>query len=238
MARKHSVSSTVTLTTTKTLHRLSLVGVVDFPVRKLIIFVLLQLVLSPFILITADTLNESTGDSNQATVVPDSGEQQFGSASNVNAQVNGVKTRMSVAKTSTKNCTADGFLAVATPLLNAIERKSANGNSILKPSEIDVNEKRPYDVDLSSTENASIHNQSRQTIDATTSAAADARESYRTKRDGETFNKENGERVLSRKRRYLIFPPGSSLQIGNLSYFSFCNGFFYKVSVFPQLNGF
>lgn len=211
MARKHSVSSALTLTT-KTLHRLSSVGVVDFPVRKLIIFVLLQLVLSPFILITADTLNESTNDSNQATVVAELGKQQFGSASDVNAQVNSVKTSLSAKQT--KNCTADDFLTVDTSLLNAIERKSVNGNSILKPSEIDVNEKRPYDVNLSSTENASIHNQSRQTIDATTTGTADARESHRTKRNAETFNKENGERVLSRKRRYLIFPPGSSMQIG------------------------
>lgn len=195
MARKHFLSPTLTL------HCLSLVGVVDFSVRKLIIFMLLQLVLSPFILITADTLNGSTSN-NQASV-PESGEQQFSSALNVNEKVYNVKT----------NCTVDGFLTVGTPV-NATNRKTANGNSILKQSEIGANEERPYDVDLSLTGNASIHNQSRHAIDG------DAGEMPRTKRNGETFNKENGERVLSRKRRYLIFPPGSSMQIGDSIFFN------------------
>lgn len=202
MARKHSLLPTKTL---HCLNRLSFVGVVDFPVRKLIIFMLAQLVLSPFVTIMADTLNESTSN-NQASV-PELHEQQFGSASNVNTKVNNVKT----------NCTVDGFLAVATPV-NATVRKSANGNSILKQREIGANEERPYDVDLSSTGNASIHNQSWKTISVAAAVAANG--SQRTKRNVETFNKKNGERVLSRKRRYLIFPPGSSMQIGDSIFLS------------------
>lgn len=204
MARMHSPLATTTAAAAEAvIHRLSLVGVVDFPVRKLIIFMLLQLVLSQFILITADTLNGSANNNNNQASVPESGEQQFDSVLNVNAKVNNAKT----------NCTVDGSLTVGIAA-NATQRKSANGNSILKQSEIGANKERPYDVDLSSTENTSIHNQSRHTI------ADGGSESQRTERNAETFNKEDGERVLSRKRRYLIFPPGSSMQIGDSIFFS------------------
>lgn len=87
----------------------------------------------------------------------------------------------------------------------AAEGKNANGNSISQQSEIIANGERPYDDNLSMTGNASIRNQS-QTITAS--------DSMRAKRDDANFNTD-GERVLSRKRRYLIFPPGSSIQIGN-----------------------
>ncbi|XP_031636178.1 uncharacterized protein LOC116349064 [Contarinia nasturtii] len=188
MARKHSQLSTLC-------HSSLVVVFVGFPARKLIIFMLMHLVLSPFILITtADTLNGSSNNNNNQASVPDSvAKQQFGSALNVNAKLNCVKTK----------CTLDGSLTDAIQT-NADQRKSANGNSILKQSNITEHEEQPYDVDLSTTENASIHNQSRQTNPSS--------ESQRTKRDDRTFNKD-GERVLSRKRRYLIFPPGSSMQI-------------------------
>lgn len=161
---------------------------VNFPARKLIIFMLLHLVLSPFILITtADTLNEGKNN-NQASVSDSVAKQQFRSALNVNAKLNYVKT----------NCTVNGKVTDAIQT-NANERKNANGNSILMQSNITEHGKRPYDVNLSTTENASIHNQSRQTNAAS--------HSQRTKRDDRSFNKD-GERLLSRKRRYLIFPPG------------------------------
>lgn len=187
MARKHPQPLAV--------NRSRLVGVVDDSARKLIIFMLLHLVLSPFVLITADTLNEGR-NSHQAAQMQNSGEQQFSTASNVSGNVHNVKT----------NCTGDDSLTQGSKENLAAERKSANGNSISQQSGISANGERPYDDDLSTTGNASIRNQSRKTI-----AASDSK---RAKRDGGNFNKD-GERVLSRKRRYLIFPPGSSMQIGN-----------------------
>lgn len=179
--QKHSTSS---------LHRSISVAVVAFPARKLIIFMSLQLVLSPFILITANTLNGSIKN-NQATM-PDSVDQRYG----LTLDVNCIKTT---------NCTGDDYLTGNTQT-NATQSKSTNRNSILKQNEITENGKRPYDVDLSSTESASMHHQSRQT-----NVTSD---SQRMKLDVEDLNR-GGERVLSRKRRYLIFPPGSAMQIGD-----------------------
>lgn len=186
MARKHLQPLAV--------NRSRLVGVVDDSARKLIIFMLLHLVLSPFVLITADTLNEGRNN-NQAAQMLNSSKQQSATASNVNANVNSVRT----------NCTGDD-LTQSIVQNSAAEGKSANGNSISQQSEITANGEKPYDDDLSTTGNASIRNQSRQTITAS--------DSMRAKPDDGNFNKD-GERVLSRKRRYLIFPPGSSIQIGD-----------------------
>lgn len=49
--------------------------------------------------------------------------------------------------------------------------------------------------------------------DADKAAAANGRRTKRTGRN-KRRNNGNGERVLSRRRRYLIFPEGSSLQVG------------------------
>lgn len=186
MARKHPRPAM--------LSRSSLVSTVEFAGRKLIILVLLQLVLSPFILITADSFSGSINNKKASAV---HSQPRFRSASNENgnAKVNGIKT----------NCTVDGFLMVAFQANATTQGKSASGNSISKPNVIAGNRKRPYADDLALTGNASIYNQSRRTINAN--------DSQRTNREDGSFN-EDGERVLSRKRRYLIFPPGSSMQIG------------------------
>lgn len=184
MARKHLLAAP--------LNRSSLVSVVEFSARKLIIFVLVQLVLSPFILITADSLSGSMN--NNGTPALDSG-QRFGVASNIT--VNRIKTECTGAVTFLTNTTAEMVVNVTA--------KSANGNSISEQSEIVANGGRPYDVNLSLTGNASINNQSEGRIMAS--------DSERMNQQNGHFNKSN-ERVLSRKRRYLIFPPGSSIQIG------------------------
>lgn len=194
MARKHPAEAL--------LNRSSLVSVVEFSARKLIIFVLVPLVLSPFILITADSLNGSMNN-NEASA-PNT-ERQSGFSSNGN--VNCVKRR----------CTG-----AVTFLTNETQEKSANGNSISQQSEIDANGGQPYDVNLSLTGNASIHNQSQQT-----NMASDFE---RMEQKNGSFNKD-GERVLSRKRRYLIFPPGSSMQIGkshSIIHIFFARFFYFK----------
>lgn len=185
MARKHPPAVL--------LNRSSLVSVVEFPARKLIIFVLVQLVLSPFILITADSLSGSMNSN--GTPALDSG-QRFGVASTVT--VNSIKTKCTDAVTFLTNTTAEMVTA-----------KSANGNSISEQREIAANGRRPYDVNLSLTGNASIHNQSERTIMASDLERMNQKNGH--------FNKSN-ERVLSRKRRYLIFPPGSSIQIGKITF--------------------
>lgn len=181
----------------------SLVSVVKFSARKLIIFVLVQLVLSPFILITADSLSGSIN--NNGTPAQNS-EQPFGFNSNVT--MNTIKmVKCTDAITILTNTTAKTVTITPTT-------KRANGNSILKQSENDTNGWRPYDVNLSLTGNASIHNQSERTIIAS--------DSKRMNQNSTNFNESN-ERVLSRKRRYLIFPPGSSVQIGKCTIHStFC----------------
>lgn len=199
MARKHRQPST--------LNRSSSVGVVEFSARKLIIFALLELlVLSPFILITVDSFNGNMNN-NQASALSSKFEQRFDFASSVNAKVNSLKTT---------NCTGDCFLttdiqanASAASQASAADKKSAGGNSICKQHKIDANGERPYDDDLSSIGNASINNQSQRTISAN--------DTNRAKREDAAFNQvDDGddERVLSRKRRYLIFPPGSAIQLG------------------------
>lgn len=140
-------------------------SVCNLSARKLIIFVSVQLVLSPFISITADTLNGGTN--NEAAM-----------HQRIDASVSSAKT----------NDLGDVFV---TRVIQAPRKNS---------SEMATSRQRPYD--LSPTGNASIRNQSEQTISAS-----------RPKREHATFNKDS-ERVLSRKRRYLIFPPGSSLHIG------------------------
>lgn len=188
MARKHLQASA--------LNRSSSVGVVEFSARKLIIFVLLQLVLSPFILITVDSLNGNMNN-NQALALSRLGseQQQFASESSENANVNSLKM----------NCTDDGPITIDIQANATAQRNSDAGNSIWQQNKIGVNGERPYDDDLSSIGNASIHNHSQRTISAN--------DTKRMKREDENFN-EDGERVLSRKRRYLIFPPGSSMQLG------------------------
>lgn len=180
-----------------TLNRSKSVGVVEFSAHKLIIFVLLQLVLSPFILITTvDSLNGNMNNNQASIVLSNFGSQrQFDLESSGNAKVNSLKT----------NCTGDdGFLTIQA---NATQQKKDGGNSIWQPSKIGVNAERPYDDDLSSIGNASIHNQSQRTISVN--------DIKRMERETGNFNKDS-ERVLSRKRRYLIFPPGSSMQLGKI----------------------
>lgn len=185
MARKRQPTS---------LNRSSLVSVVEFFARKLIIFVLLQLVLSPFILITADTLNGSLN--NNGTFAPDL-KRQFGCIANTSANP--------TANVVLGKCTGDGVL-VGEPPLNETQQKNANGNSISTQSEVVANGTRSNDGLLPWIKgNATIHNQSRETITGI--------EFDQFQHQDDNFNM-NGERVLSRKRRYLIFPPGSSLQIG------------------------
>lgn len=183
-------------------HRSSSVAVVALPSRKLFIFMSLQLVLSPFILITADTLNESI--KNKQATLSESVDLRYGSTLDVNC------IKMT-------NCTGDDFLTDNIQT-TATQSKSANRNSILKQSEITENGKRPYDVDLSSTGSISMHNQSRQT-----NATSDSR---RMKLDVEDLYR-GGERVLSRKRRYLIFPPGSAMQIGDSIFLLLLHSQFY-----------
>lgn len=183
MARKHPPGAL--------LNRSSLVSVVEFSARKLIIFVSVQLVLSPFILITGDSVN---GSMNNNVAPAQNPKQPFGTASN--GSVNCVKIKCTDVVTILMN---------KTTLTEEMLRKSANGNSILEQREINANESRPLDVNLSLTENASIHNQSEPTIMASDAERMNLKNSSSDK---------GSERVLSRKRRYLIFPPGSSMQIG------------------------
>lgn len=44
---------------------------------------------------------------------------------------------------------------------------------------------------------------------------------------GDDKTGQKSERILSRKRRYLIFPPGSSLQLGEPDFHAFMRPFFY-----------
>lgn len=197
----------------KAFNRSSLVsGDVEFFARKLIYFVLLQLVLSSFVLITADTLNGSQNNNNNNNKLTplQYSSSQFGC----------------VASTITdgRKCTGDdGGSVLKTELtFNETHGETTKENLILWHSDGGgANTERPFldgDSNLSLTGNASIRNQSKKTITSTTSSNGSQSMKHRHRRQPSTdgrFNKD-GERILSRKRRYLIFPPGSSLQIGKL----------------------
>lgn len=224
-------------------------GALGFSARKLIYFVLLQLVLSSFVLITADTSNGSQRSDNEAALAqPSSFEppeltpqpylaSRFGCLANTitdGITWNGTKLKC------TGDDSGDGVLT-SDLAFNEIQRKTTKENLILwhNASSIDdvdggnsgthTNAARRPDDDnnLSLTGNASTRNQSQQAIANITGDSIRQQQQHHRRRrhqpaDG-TFNKD-GERVLSRKRRYLIFPPGSSIQIGKLYlhfYFSF-----------------
>lgn len=168
---------------------------VEFSGRKLIIFVLLQLLLSPFILITGDNINEGVHNAIHLPLVyntiPNSHVDNNPAMNDISDQFNENKSK-----------------------LHATNRKFNDGNSISIENENGTVEGETFDGNLSSIENASMLDQSRP--DCNTKRCA---REWRTHNN--IFNNDtndmanNNERILSRKRRYLVFEPGSSVQIGN-----------------------
>lgn len=220
----------------KAFKRSSLVsGGVEFAARKLIYFVILQLVLSSFVLITADTLNGSQNNNDAALAQESSSKlpkltplqhssSRFGCATN----------RISDRTECTGGGGDDGVLKTERAF-NETDGKTTKENLILwrganNDDDDDANatkKERPFrddDNNLSLTENASIRNQSRRTITSNSNRSSMKTRHRRQPSTDGGFNKDDGERVLSRKRRYLIFPPGSSIQIGKLylHFFYFC----------------
>lgn len=169
--------------------------IVEFSCRKLIIFVLLQLLLSPFILITGDSINESVHNAIHSLLVnnsiPNSHVDKNPAVNDISDQFNGNKSE-----------------------LHATNRKFNDGNSISIENEIGTVEGKIFDGNLSSIENASLLGQSRP--DCNTKRCAHEWRTHNNIFNNDTNDMaNNNERILSRKRRYLIFPPGSSMQIGN-----------------------
>lgn len=165
----------------------SVVTGVEFSGRKLIIFMLVQLLLSPFILITGDSINESVHNG-KPPPLPSSSPVY-----SINAGAD--------------NPTSDQFIKTHA------SNENDNGNSILRRVEGNIaSEQRPSVGNLSFIGNASILDQSRLTNLTCNSDECEQQHHHHDK----TFNDghHHDERVLSRKRRYLIFPPGSSMQIG------------------------
>lgn len=210
-------------------------GGVEFAARKLIYFVLLQLVLSSFVLITADTLNGSPnnnsndggggGSNNNAALAQASSFElpKLTPMQHSSARFGCATNRISD-RTECTGGGGDGVLKTERAF-NETDGKTTKENLILRHGgtgdDADASatkKERPFrddDNNLSLTENASIRNQSRRTITSRSSNSMKARHRRQPSTDG-GFNKDDGERVLSRKRRYLIFPPGSSIQIGKL----------------------
>lgn len=168
---------------------------VEFSGRKLIIFVLLQLLLSPFILITGDSTNESVHNSIHSPLVynsiPNSHVDNNPAVNDISDQFNGNKSE-----------------------LHAINRKFNGGNSISIENEIGTVEGETFDGNLSSIEMASMLGPSRP--DCNTKRCAREWQTHNNifNNDTNDMANKNNEQILSRKRRYLIFPPGSSMQIG------------------------
>lgn len=204
-------------------------GGVEFSARKLIYFVLLQLVLSSFVLITADTLNGSQNNNNNNAALAQASSFKLPkltplqhSSSRFGCATNRISDRTECTGGG-EGGTDDGVLKTERTF-NETDGKTTKENLILWHGDGGANDdedanatttEHPFrddDNNLSLTENASIRNQSRQTI---TSNGMRARHRRQPSTDG-GFHKDDGERVLSRKRRYLIFPPGSSIQIGKL----------------------
>lgn len=177
---------------------------VKFFSRKLIIFMLVQLLLSPFILITADSIPESLYNGHDQP-------PQFSSTVVNTSIVNDILT-------NTVNVHA-GISAQS--IENETESHESNGkfndgNSILIQSEkieMSAREQRPSDDNLSLIGNATILDQSRPINIGCKSDDGECE-----KRDETFHNNVHDERRLSRKRRYLIFPPGSSMQIGKSNF--------------------
>lgn len=165
---------------------------VEFSGRKLFIFVLLQLLLSPFILITGDSINESVHNAIHPPLV-------FNSHVDNDAAVNDISDQFNENKSE----------------LHAINRKFNDGNSISIVNEIGTVEGETFDGNLSSIENALMLGQSRPDCNTKRCAREWRTHNNIFNNDTNDMADNNNERILSRKRRYLIFPPGSSMQIGN-----------------------
>lgn len=219
----------------KAFKRSSLVsGGVEFAARKLIYFVILQLVLSSFVLITADTLNGSQNNNDAALAQESSSKLPKLTPLQHSSSRFGCATNRISDRTECTGGGDDGVLKTERAF-NETDGKTTEENLILwrganNDDDDDANatkKERPFrddDNNLSLTENASIRNQSRRTITSNSNRSSmKARHRRQPSTDG-GFNKDDGERVLSRKRRYLIFPPGSSIQIGKLylHFFHFC----------------
>lgn len=159
--------------------------IVKFLGRKLIIIVLLQLLLSPFI-ITDGNINESN----------------INNGNTVNSSLNPYDSSIIVhetnltLKTTSKNDDDDDYMENGMHL----SENNVDGNLILHQGEA---QEQQSNGNLSSIGSTSALNQfqkiNRNSVE-------------QQQHDGEILN----GKVLSRKRRYLIFPPGSSMQIGNI----------------------
>lgn len=185
---------------------------VEFSCRKLIIFVLLQLLLSPFILIMGDSINESVHNAIHSPLAYNSIPN---SHVNNNPAVNDISDQFNEDKSK----------------LHATNRKFNYGNSISIENEIGTVEEETFDGNLSSIENVSMLGQSRP--ECNTKRCARGWQTHNNIFNNDTNDMtNNNERILSRKRRYLIFPPGSSMQIGNSTLIDNIVRIIYSISLF------
>lgn len=191
-----------------------LVDSVECSGRKLIIFVLLQLLLSPFILITGDNTNERVHHHSAPAAAAASTSEQF---RNLNDSIISNMVTMANANNITNR------LIKNTIKSNAIMPQFNDENSILSINEINAPKQNAFDDNNLSTMNIlSMADQSQLANKTCNSGQCKWQQNNDAdaKANEKTFNDGHSDRVLSRKRRYLIFPPGSSMQIGNLPFFS------------------